>query len=806
MLGIDVRAILHEAVNRGFSIIPVGYEKRPLVSSWKPYQSRLPTRDELLLWWQQDVPAWAVVTGRISKLVVIDFDGDEGTRLMTQMNLQPHVLTPRGAHLYLTHPGWHVPTVNGKSRTSDQGPYRAVDVRADGGYAVFAGASQHGSYRWVREMVPDPPEILPHELRTQIGLLHPPDIYGLNGNGGVSTFQRVPTERLLRDALDLVHGGRGRNEAGFLLAIQLRDNGYSESEAAGIVQEYVASVPAVNPRGQFEPYSDREALNSLHQAYSRPARVPWTLTGNNGNGSHPPRNGNGVSHESSSPKFPVIVVNGRDLRDITTESLAALQQANNPPVLFSRSGRIVTVSRDEQDRSSINELTEAALRGRMTRTADYRRKIADRAGESRLVAVAPPVDAVRDVLALDANSWKFPSLEAVSESPFLRPDGTAVTAPGYDSGTRVFYSSSPSLCVPQVADQPSESEVSAAVRIIDEAIGDFPFDSDASKANAMALLLTPIVRRAIRGQVPIALIDAPQPGVGKSLLAEVFALIHSGLGAAMRPAASSEEEWRKSLFSVLMSGYPLVIFDNLNGRLDSPSLALALTASTFSDRVLGESRIITVAQEATWAITGNNISASTDIVRRSYWIRLDARSSQPWQRTGFRHTDLKRWVRENRGQLIAALLTVARAWYAKGQPEADVPILGSFECWARTVGGILADAGVSGFLRNLDQLHEQSDLSQTQWEAFLSSLSEWREHESFTVADVVHQMEQDSDLRQVLPDEVAPEERPGQLQRRIARAFVQRTGRRYGSKGLFINREGLSRNKVVLWRVRNEED
>lgn len=59
--------------------------------------------------------------------------------------------------------------------------------------------------------------------------------------------------------------------------------------------------------------------------------------------------------------------------------------------------------------------------------------------------------------------------------------------------------------------------------------------------------------------------------------------------------------------AVLMSGYPLVIFDNLNSRLDSPSLALAITARTWSDQVLGESRVVSVSQEATWAVTGNNV-------------------------------------------------------------------------------------------------------------------------------------------------------------------------------------------------------
>ena len=59
MLGTDVAAILKAAVDSGFSLIPVGLDKRPRISTWKPYQERLPTREELASWWSASPPAWA---------------------------------------------------------------------------------------------------------------------------------------------------------------------------------------------------------------------------------------------------------------------------------------------------------------------------------------------------------------------------------------------------------------------------------------------------------------------------------------------------------------------------------------------------------------------------------------------------------------------------------------------------------------------------------------------------------------------------------------------------------------------------
>ena len=84
-------------------------------------------------------------------------------------------------------------------------------------------------------------------------------------------------------------------------------------------------------------------------------------------------------------------------------------------------------------------------------------------------------------------------------------------------------------------------------------------------------------------------------------------------------------------------------------------------------------------------------------------VRLDCGSSVPWQRVGFRHPDLKGWVREHRGELLWSLLTIARAWFVAGKPEGFVETLGGFESWAKIDGGILAHAGIPAFLQNLDR-------------------------------------------------------------------------------------------------------
>ena len=76
------------------------------------------------------------------------------------------------------------------------------------------------------------------------------------------------TNDLLNRALGkATHGNR--NETGFWLACQLRDNGYTETEAEGIMLEYASQVS----RNGIKPYTRTEVLESLKSAFSNTPRA-----------------------------------------------------------------------------------------------------------------------------------------------------------------------------------------------------------------------------------------------------------------------------------------------------------------------------------------------------------------------------------------------------------------------------------------------------------------------------------------------------------------------------------------------------
>ena len=501
-----------------------------------------------------------------------------------------------------------------------------------------------------------------------------------------------------------------------------------------------------------------------------------------------------VESEEGSQR-PEVIASGRQLPAITQDAFEALKAANTPPELFARHGSIVSAVLDEAGRRVIRMVTEDGLRGHLARSGNY-----FRINKRGRVAVVPPIEVVKDILSLPPIKWGLPILEGVIETPVIREDGTLVQEKGYDAATRLYYEPALGLEFPKVPEIPSQQDVVGAMALIDELIWDFPFEDEASKANAIALLLTPILRHTIHGCIPLALIDAPQEGNGKSLFTEVVSITSTGRKAPMRVAPYQDDEWRKALTSEFISGSPFIVIDNLESVLKSPALASAITSSIWSDRLLGKNERVEVPQRAVIVVTGNNVQLGGDFNRRSFWIRLNAKMSRPWQGREFKHPELLRFVESNRGRIIAALLTLVRHWYASGRPIATTPVLGSFEEWCRIVGGVLGSAGIRGFLGNLSALLERADQDRGEWQVFLEWLWEKRGDDVFRVADLIGNIkglyetlpEGSPQGTEYLPSSLADKWDPSRIhpfQTALGKAMKRNVETRYGPCGIHLRSE-----------------
>ena len=186
--------------------------------------------------------------------------------------------------------------------------------------------------------------------------------------------------------------------------------------------------------------------------------------------------------------LPDIQMDGRQLRDVVSDMLAAL---GTDPDVFVQGGALVRVRRDEDGTPTVERLTVHSLRGVVSGRANFLERSKD---------AIVKTDYVNTLLTL--AEWEgIRTLDGITQAPVLRPDGSVVREAGYDEATRLMYVPETGLSVPPIPECPTPDDMLAAAALFRELLRDFPFDSDASLANAVALVLTPIMRPTITGQV-----------------------------------------------------------------------------------------------------------------------------------------------------------------------------------------------------------------------------------------------------------------------------------------------------------------
>jgi hypothetical protein len=397
------------------------------------------------------------------------------------------------------------------------------------------------------------------------------------------------------------------------------------------------------------------------------------------------------------------------------DCLTVAQEANSPPTIFQQGNMLVRIRSDGDD-VYLEPVVIDSLRGFLERAATFG-KTYFKDGEQKTSYWPLPLDFVRDILALPG--WPkevFPPINGIARCPFFTADGNLVSESGYDITSKIWLHLAPDLVIDPVPAVPSSKQLELARHwMANELLGDFPFQSDADKANAVAYVLTPFLREMIKGQIPMGLLEAPAAGTGKGLLANAIAIPSLGMPLETIPQRNNDEEWRKAITAKLIELPLFTLFDNLTGTLRSAALEAALTSENWADRMLGETRIVRTKIRTIWLATGNNLQIAGDLFRRIVWIRLDAKMERPEDRNPakFYHPQLLQWAKANRSKLVWAALTIIRAWIVRGK-EPGTEVMGSYESWTATLGGILKLIELNGFVSNLrkNRLNADDELIQ----------------------------------------------------------------------------------------------
>ena len=236
-----------------------------------------------------------------------------------------------------------------------------------------------------------------------------------------------------------------------------------------------------------------------------------------------------------------------------------------------------------------------------------------------------PPDKLTKMLAT-LREWKFAEVGGIISAPTLRPDGSILSAFGYDGATRLYCNSVVEL--PPIPQRPSKAQAKAALALLKELLIEFPFVAAEDRAVALAGILSAVLRGAY-DIAPLFAIIAHASGSGKSFLVDLIACMVTGRNCPVITPSEKSEELEKVLGSMLLEGSTINSLDNMSLDIHGDLLAQIITQSFVKTRILGKSEIPECEWRGLLFATGNNIRVIGDMIRRTLSCNLDAKVENP---------------------------------------------------------------------------------------------------------------------------------------------------------------------------------
>jgi hypothetical protein len=278
--------------------------------------------------------------------------------------------------------------------------------------------------------------------------------------------------------------------------------------------------------------------------------------------------------------------------------------------------------------------------------------------------------------------------------PFVRPDGSIVSSPGYDSVTGI-YADFQEDAIPPVPASPARVEIIAALHTLWGPWAKYPFASAEDRAAMLASIITAVCRPALN-TAPAFMFEAPTPGSGKTLAATALGSLVRGRRGGVTPyveGMNAESELSKQLVAVLLHGGSFLLIDNVVGTWRSAVLAGLITSGAIDGRILGASVPFSGEARLMITATSNNASLDRDLGRRFIRVRIDPRMETPQARR-FEFDPAELALRE-RMAIAHAVLVLIRSYQASGASRLARGGAG-FQEWSDLVRNAVLWAGETG--------------------------------------------------------------------------------------------------------------
>jgi hypothetical protein len=362
-----------------------------------------------------------------------------------------------------------------------------------------------------------------------------------------------------------------------------------------------------------------------------------------------------------------------------------------------------------------------------------------RGEKGTVIPIEVPFDKLPPFM-LDLPEKRAPRVTGLVQHPIIAKDGRLISTEGLDAATGIYVALG-GWKFPEVNGAPTKDDAVASARRIRELLlaETMLKDDKIDGAAAIAALLTGISRKAM-SQGPAVLINATVQGTGKTTLARMMHVVLTGREMAVQTLPEDQGEAGKQILSTLIRSPAMVCFDNLDdgSTIKGQVLAKIITSPTFGQRILGMSQDVEVPTCSLLVFTGNSIGVASDLIRRFVKIDLLAKEARPEQHR-YRNADPVGYAQRVRAEVVLALLTIQRAWFAAGANE-EGPSLGLGSDVDRLVTWPLAFAGEEGIFEKRDEVAQTSPEEKAKVSALDALAKVFPDATEFTAVEVVRKM------------------------------------------------------------------
>jgi hypothetical protein len=486
---------------------------------------------------------------------------------------------------------------------------------------------------------------------------------------------------------------------------------------------------------------------------------------------------------------PAIETFDRPTDLISEDAVQSLYKINDPPRIF-RFG--AEVARTKYSGLELEILDEDMLSAELNRSALW----VTTTGRNRTIVDCP--NKISKYIIQSPEIWNgIPSVNSFIYWSCVTPHMKILKDAGYHKEVEAILKPRWSTDIPDIPASPSSQEIQNAKELFANLFYDFPFENEASKAIAYALVFTQVFSLVIKDK-PFFVIEGSMPGSGKGKLVDCCTVPFNCERITRRPYAG-QEEVRKTLYGILSALPSYVMFDNVTRCIDSSTLALVLTTNTYSDRELGKSHNPEFPVNCIWIATGNNISASEEISRRMVRCTLQPKTAKPYLRTGFRIENIDAHLREDGWKYQHAALILTQAWLNDGCKRIKITF-GSYQEWAEIIGGILQFIGIEGFLSDIESIMDDMSDGDNFTPLFMEYVKKfWGFDKPFSPNDLYNMCSNDMNIAVSISGR-------DENQRRISFGQLIRNskGRIHGDMQLLLHPTKTTPRQFVLRRIQEE--